>query len=108
MLLFLASVFSACEKYAEDTPSAIKKLIKKYNKSEEHIDFVKECKCGEKTIYYFRETKLHGHCYYFYMHMYDKEGNILCSAGTRRLQDNICMMEYGDCEEIRIIWERSY
>jgi len=104
LLLFFAIGFSACEKYAEDTPPAIKKLIKKSNKAGEDIS-VREYKCSDKVIYYFLETKHVERCHYFYVYIYDKEGNLLCSdGGTRTLKDNNCIWEYGDCEETRVIW----
>ena len=100
-------LFTACEKIAEDTPQAIRKLIKRYNKSDKDLQLVVECQCNEKIIYWFEESKKEGHCYYFYVHIFDKEGNLLCSHGTRNLQDNTCIMEYGDCEETRVIWKKE-
>ena len=106
LLLLFAIGFSACEKYTEDTPQTIKKLIKKYEKSGIDIFSVEEYKCCEQIIYCFRESKTEGHCHYVCIHIFDKEGNMLCSDCPRRLQDNNCINEYGDCEETRIIWEK--
>ena len=105
LLLFFAIGFTSCEKFAEDTPQAIKKLIKEWNKSEKHLSLVTEYQCEEIIIYCFSELEKVGRCFYFNSHLYDKAGNLLCSAYPR-LQDKACLIEYGDCFETRIIWEK--
>lgn len=100
MVLFL---LTACEKTAEDTPRAIKKLIKEWVKSEKYLSSVTEYNCGENMIYCFDEIEKVGHCNYVNSHIYNADGDWLCSS-YQRLQDNDCIMEYGYCEETRTIW----
>ena len=113
LLLFFAISFSACEKYAENknTPPAIKKLIKQYDKSGAEIFSIIEYNCCETIIYCFEEHRRDGHCHYIYTHFYDKDGHLLCSDGTYRMPNhnwhyNECEKEYADCEETRIIRDR--
>ena len=109
LLLLFAIGFSACkkekeiEKYAEDTPPAIKELVKQYEESGVNISSVTEYAYGEQIIYFFEEWKGTPNCrhlYYGYIH--DKEGNLLCSA--RWTQYNSCRMEYKDYEKTRRIY----
>ena len=97
LLLLFAIGFSACEKIADDTPQAIKKLIRKHSKSG-NFESVAEYKCEEKTVYWFiGDAEIDDGISY----LFDKEGNKLCYAGG--FGGKICE-EYKNCTEEKIIW----
>ena len=97
-LLLFAIGFSACEKYADDTPQAIKKLIRRYKGSDMYIS-VTEYKCDEKTTYHFEPRPMPDAA----GGIFDKDGNLLCQVGGLGGL-NGCEKEYVNCIEQRIIW----
>ena len=107
LLLFFAINFSSCEKYAKGTPKPIKTLIKERNSKpeQEYILFVAEYKCGEEIIYCFNEAKIQGRCHIFHEYIFDKEGNMLCSACFR--EDENCKDKYEGYIETKVIWHRN-
>ena len=91
LLLFLAISFSSCEKFPEDTPRAIKKIIKNIDTHYAITDatvYIIECKYNEDMVYCFsyepEVSETHDIC--------DKNGNWVCPKQWRY------------CTAIRIIW----
>ncbi len=110
-LVIVALLFTACEKQEKivvDAPPAISKLIEEWQKSEKKLASVAEYRCSdcnEEIVYRFSELEKVGHCNYFNTHIFDQEGNLLCSAYPR-LQDEDCIRKYGNCEEVKVIWKQ--
>ena len=96
LLLLFAIAFTACQKIEKDTPQAIKKLIKEYNKSGACVS-VTEYKYNEKKIYCFKENDSS-------INIYDKNGNLLCISGG--FVGKTCE-EYTNSIVTRIIWTKK-
>ena len=99
--LLFAIGFTACEKYADDTPQAIKKLIREKCKRGNFVS-VGECKCNEKTIYYFKQKPMiNSLC-----DIYDKDGVFLCQIGGGNGTSG-CEEYMNCCIEAKIIWTKN-
>jgi hypothetical protein len=102
-VLFIFTIgFSGCEKIADDTPSAIKKLIKKYSKSW-CVASVIEYECNEQKIYLFEHDDIKCGREDASSYICDKDGNELCTIGGFDGVDG-CKKEYGNRVKIRDIW----
>ena len=99
-LLFCIGIigFTACEKYADDTPQAIKKLIRKTSKNGS-LESVREYQCGKELVYLFCSYNIPDGI----SGVYDKEGNALCKMGGLD-GANTCTEVCEYMMEIRVVW----
>ena len=99
LLLLFAIGFSACEKYADDMPQAIKKLIREKNKRDIGCQVI-EYEYNNERIYCWQKL---GNCADCISSFYDKKANLLWLDGGH--DGGNCPEDFYDkAIHKRIIW----